>query len=192
MTEIMSPPGPGGAAAQTFGAAGAIVVMGVCGCGKSTVGRQIADRLGCAFLEGDAFHPPANVAKMSGGRALEDEDRWPWLDMLGMALGAATRKQGSAVAACSALKRAYRDRLTEAAKTPVRFVHLAGAPELLAARMSARKDHFMPPGLLDSQLATLEPPQAGEVALTLDVAQAPDRLLDAAITWSTGSRQPRP
>ena len=121
---------------------------------------------------------------------MEDEDRWPWLDTLGMALGAAAREQGSAVAACSALKRAYRDRLTEAASMPVRFVHLAGAPELLAARMAARKDHFMPPGLLDSQLATLEPPQAGEVALTLDVAQPPDRLLDAAIAWSTGSRQP--
>lgn len=191
MTEIMSPQ-VGRTGGQPSAATGAVVVMGVCGCGKSTVGRGIADRIGCAFLEGDAFHPAANVAKMSSGHALEDADRWPWLDTLGTVLGAAAREQGSAVAACSALKRAYRDRLTEAAGMPVRFVHLAGAPELLAARMSARQDHFMPPGLLDSQLATLEAPQAGEAALTLDVAQPPERLLGAAVAWLTGPHQPGP
>ncbi len=188
MSEMMSPRRPDGAPVHPVVAAGAVVVMGVCGCGKSTVGKSVADRFGCAFLEGDAFHPPANVAKMSSGQPLQDEDRWPWLDMLGMALGAATREQGSAVAACSALKRVYRDRLTGAARMPVRFVHLAGAPELLAARMAARTNHFMPPGLLDSQLATLEIPQAGEVALTLDVAQPPDHLLDAAEAWLKGQK----
>jgi gluconokinase len=167
--------------------AGAIVVMGVCGCGKSTVGHRIAAALDGPFLEGDAFHPPANVEKMSRGMPLEDADRWPWLDELGAALGAAVRKRGSAVAACSALKRGYRDRLAEAAGMPVRFVHLTGTRELLATRMNERTDHFMPASLLDSQLATLEPPQPGEPALTLDVALPPERLLDEAMAWLTGA-----
>ena len=192
MAANSSPRSSGSAGHGTASCTGAIVVMGVCGCGKSTVGRAVSLRLGCAFIEGDALHPPANVVKMSSGQPLQDEDRWPWLDQLGAVLGAAAREQGSAVAACSALKRAYRDRLTEAARMPVRFVHLVGAPELLAARMSARKDHFMPPGLLDSQLATLEALQPDEVAVMLDVAQPPDRLLDAAIAWLSGPPRSAP
>ncbi len=191
MTSTISREAVGGAGAGTVGPAGAVVVMGVSGCGKSTVAQAIAGRLTCAYLEGDAFHPPANVAKMSQGIPLQDTDRWPWLDELGTALGAAAREQGSAVAACSALRRTYRDRLTAAAGMPVRLVHLAGAREVLAARMAARTEHFMPASLLDSQLATLEPPQPGELALTLDVAQLPERLIDSAMAWLIGSGQSR-
>jgi hypothetical protein len=108
---------------------------------------MIADRLGSSFLKGDAF-PPASIAKMSSGIALQDEDRWPWLDALGRALGAAARERGRSVAACSALTRAYRDRLAVAAGMKVRFVHLAGTRALLAARLALRADHFMPPSLL--------------------------------------------
>ena len=143
MTSTISTEALGGVGTGTAELAGAVVVMGVSGCGKSTVAQAIAGKLTCAYLEGDAFHPPANVAKMSQGIPLQDTDRWPWLDELGTALGAAAREQGSAVAACSALRRTYRDRLTAAAGMPVRLVHLAGAREVLAARMAARTDHFM-------------------------------------------------
>ena len=163
--------------------AGAVVVMGVAGCGKSTVGRDLAERLHCLFLEGDQFHPPANVAKMSRGTPLEDADRWPWLDELGRGLGTAARDAGSAVAACSALKRTYRDRLAAAAAMPIRFVHLTGTHALLAARMLARADHFMPATLLDSQLATLEPLQPDESSVALNVEQPPRQLLEAALQW---------
>jgi gluconokinase len=182
----------GGLDPERASRAGAIVVIGVCGCGKSTVGRMIADRLGSSFLEGDAFHPPANIAKMSSGIALQDEDRWPWLDALGRALGAAARERGRSVAACSALTRAYRDRLAAAAGMRVRFVHLAGTRALLAARLALRADHFMPPSLLDSQLATLEPPWPEEPALTLDVALPPEGLTDRALAWLAGEPGRRP
>ena len=162
--------------------------MGVCGCGKSTVGRDLSQRLRSPFLEGDEFHPSANVVKMSQGTPLQDADRWPWLDALGSALSSAALTHGCAVAACSALKRAYRDRLRAAAGLSIRFVHLAGTRELLAARMSARTDHFMPSTLLDSQLATLEPLQPDEPGLVLDVALPPERLLDAAALWLVESR----
>ena len=168
---------------------GAVVVMGVCGCGKSTIGRGIAARLGCSFLEGDELHPPANVAKMSRGIPLQDGDRWPWLDAIGAALGSAAHASGSAVAACSALKRVYRDRLSAAAGVPIRYVHLAGTRELLSARMSARKDHFMPTSLLDSQLATLEPLQPDETAVVIDVAWPPERQIEAGVEWLERARQ---
>lgn len=124
---------------------------------------------------------------MSRGVPLEDADRWPWLDKLGVALGAAVHERGSAVAACSVLKRVYCDRLAEAAGMPVRFVHLTGTRELLVACMGGRTDHFMPSSLLDSQLATLEPPQPGELALTLDVVLPRERLLDEVVAWLTGA-----
>ena len=169
---------------------GAIVVMGVSGCGKSTFGQGLAQRIDGPFLEGDAFHPPANIAKMSRGVPLEDADRWPWLAALGTALGAASRAHGQAVCSCSALRRAYRDRLAEAAGLPIRFVHLAGNPELLARRLAARPGHFMPPGLLASQLATLEPPRAEEEpALTLDPALPFEALLAEALAWLRTSSQ---
>ena len=124
--------------------AGAVVVMGVAGCGKSTVGRDLAERLHCLFLEGDQFHPPANVAKMSRGTPLEDADRWPWLDELGRGLGTAARDAGSAVAACSALKRTYRDRHADTLRTsdgnarPARSAHV-GTGGSLHASYAARQ-----------------------------------------------------
>lgn len=154
-----------------------VVVMGVSGAGKSTVGARLAARLGLPFADADDFHPPANVAKMSAGTPLTDADRWPWLDAIGAHLAASRH---GAVVTCSALRRAYRDRL-RAACPGVRFVHLAGARAVIAARQAARRDHFMPPALLDSQFATLEPPGADEAdVVALDVSDAPEAVARAA------------
>ena len=161
----------------------AIVVMGVSGSGKSTLGALLAERLGCAFLEGDAFHSPAAVAMMQAGHPLSDADRWPWLDRIGAALASEVAAHGIAVAACSALKRVYRDRLAGAIAAPVRFVLLDSDTETLRGRMSHRAGHFMPPSLLASQLATLERPHADEAALILDTAATPDHLVHAALAW---------
>ncbi len=155
--------------------------MGVCGCGKSTLMRELADRLGCTGFEGDAFHGEANVAKMRAGHPLDDADRWPWLDRLGAAIGAAVRGDGLAVAACSALKRSYRERLEQAAGVPLLFVLLDGDRAELAERLSARQGHYMPASLLDSQLATLERPAADENALALPSAWPVDRLREAVL-----------
>nr|WP_314074166.1 gluconokinase [uncultured Roseococcus sp.] len=147
-----------------------ILVMGVSGCGKSTIGALLAEALRLPFADADAFHPPENVQKMSAGIPLTDADRWPWLDALGTWL-AAEEKGG--VVACSALKRAYRDRL-RGWVPGLRLVHLAGAPALIAARQGAREGHFMPPSLMASQFATLEAPGAEEQALILDIAASPE------------------
>ncbi|NBT12625.1 MAG: gluconokinase [Planctomycetia bacterium] len=149
-----------------------VVLMGVCGCGKTEIGRLLAARLGCDLLDGDDFHPPANVEKMRSGIPLTDADRWPWLDRLAAAITARLKEGSGAVVACSALARRYRDRLG-IARPGVMLVHLAGDRDLLAARLAARQGHFMPPALLDSQLAALEPPALDEHALTIDVATAP-------------------
>jgi gluconokinase len=148
--------------------------MGVSGSGKSTVGAELAARLGVPFVDGDALHPVANVAKMAAGIPLDDADRWPWLDAVGTRLA-----ESPVVVACSALRRSYRDRL-RAAAPDVRFVLLDGSRELLAARTGARLDHFMPPALLDSQLATLERPAPDEHVLVYDIAEAPAGIADAA------------
>jgi gluconokinase len=155
-----------------------LVVMGVTGAGKSTVGGLIAERLGLAFNDADDFHPPTNIAKMSAGQPLTDDDRWPWLDAIGAHLGA-HRGQGCVVT-CSALKRAYRDRL-RAAAPGLRFIHLHGDMALVAARQAARQGHFMPASLVTSQFATLEAPQDEPDVIPLDVAAAPAALADAAI-----------
>lgn len=152
-----------------------VVVMGVAGCGKSSVGAAVAARLGLGYIEGDALHPPANIARMRAGQPLTDADRAPWLDAVGAALAAAP---GGAVATCSALRRAYRDRL-RAAAGPLRLVHLDGPRELIAGRMAARTGHFMPPSLLDSQFAALEPPGADEGALRIAIAQPLDAIVAA-------------
>ena len=133
-----------------------VVVMGVSGCGKSTVGEALAASLGWRFLDADDFHPPANVAKMAAGTPLVDEDRWPWLDRLAAEMRAINAGGGDAVLACSALRQAYRDRL--AAAGDVRFVHLAGDLPTIAARLASRQHRYMPQSLLASQFATLEPP----------------------------------
>jgi gluconokinase len=136
-----------------------VVLMGVSGSGKTSVGRRLAEALGWPFIEGDDFHPPANVAKMAAGIALEDADRWPWLDALADEIAAIAARGDNAIVACSALKQSYRDRL--ASKAPpgtVRFVHLAGDYDAIAAKLATRKHRYMPASLLASQFATLEPP----------------------------------
>ena len=141
----------------------ALVVMGVSGSGKSTIAQRLAAALGWEFLDGDDLHPPANIVKMSAGVPLQDADRWPWLEAIASWMRGELDAGRSAVVACSALRRVYRDRLREAGPG-VRFVYLAVAHEELARRMRARA-HFMPPALLDSQLATLEEPASDEPAL---------------------------
>lgn len=135
----------------------AIVLIGVSGSGKTTVGKRLAPALGATFLEGDDYHPSANVAKMRAGHPLDDKDRAPWLKKLGQAIAAHGRQGRPVVTACSALRRAYREALIEAARRPLTFVHLTIDPAVLEARMQARRQHFMPTSLLQSQLATLEP-----------------------------------
>lgn len=144
-----------------------VVVMGVSGCGKSTVGRLLADALAVAYIEGDELHPPRNVALMASGTPLTDDDRRSWLQAIAARL---TLARGvGAVVSCSALKRSYRD-LLRAAAPELRLVHLHGTVELLQRRMSERQGHYMPPTLLPSQLATLEPPGPGEGAIVIDAA----------------------
>jgi len=159
----------------------AVVVMGVCGCGKSTVGERLARELGALFIEGDAFHPPANVARMAAGIALTDADRQGWLEALAAQLADARRAGRSVVLACSALKRRYRDVLRLGAPD-LRVVHLAGDRAMLAARLAARQGHYMPASLLDSQLATLETPDPDERAVTLDAGAPTDTLVQSALT----------
>ena len=170
---------------------GAIVVMGVSGCGKSTLGAMLAETLGCAFLEGDDFHSAQAVEKMRGGSALTDEDRWPWLDRLGGAMAGAIAPSSSGrpgvVAACSALRKVYRDRLRAAvgaaAGVPVHFVFLENSRDELLARLGNRPGHYMPASLLDSQLATLEPPTAEEGAIVLPSGLPPAILRGRVLDW---------
>lgn len=139
---------------------GAAVVMGVSSCGKTSVGEALADRLGARFVEGDTLHPASNIAKMTAGLALSDADRWPWLQRVGETL----RGETGVIASCSALKHAYRQCIVTSAGRPVAFVFLNGSRDLLKQRMARRTGHFMPPSLLASQLATLEPPTGEEWA----------------------------
>jgi gluconokinase len=156
-----------------------IVVMGVCGSGKSTVGRALAAALGLPFVEGDDLHPPRNVALMAAGTPLTDEDRGDWLRTLAEVLaGAAARRQG-VVVSCSALKRSYRDLLRRGAPA-LRLVFLHGTPALLAERLQQRSGHYMPASLLDSQLQTLEPPGDEEHPVRLDIAAPAAALVAAA------------
>ena len=151
-----------------------IVVMGVSGCGKSSVGAALAQGVGGCFVDGDDLHPASNVAKMASGEPLTDADRMPWLALVGDALAAA---RGSAIVlGCSALKRAYREAIAAAAGKPVVFVHLRGAKAVIAARVAAR-EHFMPTSLLDSQFDTLEPPGPDEAAVDVDVDQPFDAVV---------------
>lgn len=147
---------------------GRFVVMGVSGCGKSSVGKAVAAALGARFVDGDDLHPPENIARMARGEPLTDADRAPWLDRVGEVLG-----EGPCpiVVACSALKRSYRDRITALAGGPVTYLFLAGSPDVIAARMAARSGHFMPPSMLQSQFAALEPPGPDEVAVRVDIDQ---------------------
>jgi gluconokinase len=156
-----------------------VVVMGVAGTGKTTIGPLLAARLGVPYAEGDDFHPPANIAKMSAGIPLDDEDRWPWLDAIG---AWAQRRAGfGGVVSSSALKRAYRDRLRAAAPGIV-FVHLTGDRSLIEDRMSHRQGHFMPTALLDSQFAALQPLEQDEPGVAVDVSGSPEDITARAVS----------
>jgi gluconokinase len=149
----------------------ALVVMGVSGSGKSTIGENLAERLGWSYEDGDKFHPAGNVAKMSAGQPLTDEDRWPWLRAIADEIDRVCAAGQRAVIACSALKRAYRDILVHG-RSDVRIIYLKGTQNLIAGRLAQRKHHFMPPGLLDSQFRTLEPPGLDENPVTVSIDAA--------------------
>jgi gluconokinase len=153
-----------------------IVVMGVTGSGKTTVGQALAQRLGVDYAEADEFHPQENIAKMSAGTPLTDDDRWPWLGTIAEWIG--KHPQGGVVT-CSALKRKYRDVLKR--DGDVFFLHLDGTRELIAARLAERKGHFMPPALLDSQFADLEPLQEDERGAVINIDATPEELTEAAL-----------
>lgn len=164
-----------------------IVVMGVSGSGKSTVGAALAQRLRVPFGDADDFHPAANIAKMSAGHALDDDDRYPWLETIGAWL--AEHPDGG-VMSCSALKRKYRDQLRQHCPE-VRFLHLAGSPEVIGRRQASRPGHFMPPELLASQFETLEPLGPDEAGVVIDVDQNIDAVIDTfmARTAAQGSNR---
>ncbi len=159
-----------------------MILMGVAGCGKSSVGAAVGSRLGVAYHDGDDLHPVANVAKMRAGIALTDDDRWPWLDRVAASLA----KDAPVIIGCSALKRAYRDRLRAGADGTVTFVHLSGSRAVIEARMAARTGHYMPISLLDSQFAALEAPGPDE-ALTVDVDQPLPQIVAAIVSFTGGA-----
>lgn len=147
------------------------IIMGVSGCGKSTIGDAFAKQAGLTFIDGDTLHPPANLAKMSRGEPLDDTDRIPWLISVGKRLEADT------IIACSALKRSYRDLIRQHAGAPVTFLYLRGRYETLAGRMLNRQGHFMPPALLNSQIETLEEPTDDENFVVADIEDTPEVIL---------------
>ncbi|MDR3535284.1 MAG: gluconokinase [Acetobacteraceae bacterium] len=157
-----------------------LVMMGVSGSGKTTIAAGVAERLGWDLLEGDQFHPPANVAKMHAGHPLTDEDRWPWLHAIAAAIDARRAAGESAVVACSALKHAYRAILV-GNRPDVLLVYLQGSQALIGQRLAARKGHYMPASLLDSQFATLEEPTPDEHALIVSVDAAPEAIVDEVL-----------
>jgi len=159
-----------------------IVVMGVSGSGKSTVGAALAQRLRVPFADADDFHPPANIAKMSAGHPLNDDDRHPWLEAIGMWL--AEHRDGG-VMSCSALKRKYRDQLRQHC-ADVRFLHLRGTEEVIARRQASRPGHFMPASLVHSQFETLEPLDADEHGISIDVDQSIDLIVDTYVARAQG------
>ena len=164
-----------------------VVVMGVSGSGKSTVGAALAQRLRVPFVDGDDLHPPANVAKMAAGHPLDDHDRYPWLEAIGEWLAA--HDEAGGVVASSALKRKYRDQLRHHARR-AEFVNLPGPPKVIAARQATRPGHFMPASLLTSQFATLEPLAPDEHGLVVDVAQSVDAIVQEYVDRATPPHHP--
>ena len=158
----------------------ALIVMGVSGSGKSTIAVSLAERLGWVYEDGDRFHPASNVAKMSAGQPLTDQDRWPWLQAIADEIDRVCESGGHVVIACSALKRAYRDVLVHG-RRDVRIIFLDGTQELIANRLAQRKGHFMPPGLLESQFETLEPPDVSENPVTASIDASVDAVVDDII-----------
>lgn len=155
----------------------ALIVMGVAGSGKSTIGERLAARLGWAYEDGDKFHPGSNVAKMSAGQPLTDEDRWPWLKAIADEIDRLCIAGERVVMACSALRRVYRDILVHG-RNDIRIVYLEGTQQLIADRIGQRKGHFMPPGLLASQFKTLEPPKSDEHPLTVSIDAPVEAIVD--------------
>jgi len=159
----------------------ALIVMGVSGSGKSTIGEKLAERLAWRLEDGDRFHPAGNVAKMSAGIPLTDEDRWPWLQAIAGEIDRVCQVGERAVIACSALKRAYRDILVHG-RDDVRIIFLEGTQDLIAARLAARKGHFMPPGLLASQFKTLEPPAEDEKPITVSIDAPVETIVERIVS----------
>lgn len=156
-----------------------IVVMGVTGCGKSTIAQMLAEHLQAHFIDADALHPASNIEKMSQGIPLSDADRIPWLETVCFEAKNHAAKKGAAVVACSALRRSYRDILNQAGE--VRYVYLAGTFELIQTRVNSREGHFMPPSLLESQFATLEDPSDEPGVVTVDIDQTPEHIVASAV-----------
>jgi len=156
---------------------GLFIVMGVSGSGKTTIGARLARALGSEFVEGDDLHPPDNVQRMTAGIPLTDDDRRGWLLAIAARLREAKRARIGLVVSCSALKRSYRDLLRSVGEAEVRFVYLAGSRALFAERLAQRRGHFMPPSLLESQLAILEEPSPDEGPWVCDIRQAPDAIV---------------
>lgn len=169
---------PDAAAPRSETPATRVVVMGVSGAGKSTIGTLVADAMNFPFVDADSLHPLENIRKMAAGTPLNDDDRWPWLDLVGHEL-ATTRAKGIVVA-CSALKRRYRDAIRAKAPDTI-FLHLDGSLEVLSSRLEGRSGHFMPPNLLASQLDALEPMEADESAVVIDIAASMNEILDRAV-----------
>jgi gluconokinase len=169
-----------GGTADGTGVVTIAVLMGVSGSGKTTIARGVAAREGWRLVEGDSFHPPANVAKMHAGTPLTDEDRWPWLRAIAHEIDAMRARGEPAVVACSALKRAYRDILI-GARQDVALVYLQGSRQLIAARLAARTGHFMPPTLLDSQFATLEEPREDEHPIVVSIMPPSEVVIDEVV-----------
>jgi gluconokinase len=159
----------------------ALIVMGVSGSGKSTIGEELAQRIAWTYEDGDRFHPASNVAKMSAGHPLTDDDRWPWLLAIADEIDRVCMTGEHAVIACSALKRAYRAVLVHG-RSDVRIVFLSGSEQLIASRLAERKDHFMPPGLLASQFETLEPPEPAENPVTVSIDASVEAIVDDIIS----------
>jgi gluconokinase len=162
-----------------------VVVMGVSGCGKTTVGEGVAEVVGWRFAEGDAYHPRSNIDKMASGEALTDEDRQPWLERLASWIGEQEAAGRSSVLSCSALRRSYRDVLRSGAPD-VRFVHLHGDRSILEERLSTRAGHFFPARLLDTQLATLEELAPDEAGVVVDLDLTPEEQIAQAVAWVRG------
>ena len=163
------------------------VVMGVAGCGKTTIGAGFAEAIGTRFIDGDDLHSSENRAKMAAGQALTDADRAPWLADIGRTLAA---HDGDIVIGCSALKRSYRDIIRSTANGPVLFLHLYGRKAVIAGRMALRKGHFMPLALLESQFATLEEPGADERVVSVDIDQEPQAIIDELVVRTAHYRDP--
>jgi len=185
---VASPAESAGTGADTGAEPPILLITGVSGSGKTTIGSLLAGRLGWEYAEADSFHPAANIAKMSAGHPLTDEDRWPWLKAIAAEIDRVCDAAGHVVIGCSALRRVYRDILVHG-RTDTRLIYLDGTQALIADRLSRRKGHFMPPGLLTSQFSTLEPPTADERPLTVSIDGSVEDIVADILRQLRSSRQ---